>query len=179
MTTGKHQAQTVIDDILVLRIIRRLRFQFGRQYRSRCIEPRVPPHAIDRLESPGTHQPGSRVRGNAVPLPLRQRGDKGIVQGLFGQVEVAVQQAYQRRQHKASFVLVELVYALLNDCLVHPGSVLYRFGSSARYKVGQELTNGKVGRKTRKKRPANAGLKSASMLSVTDPRSNDHGRSGY
>jgi hypothetical protein len=34
MTTGKHQAQAVIDDLLVPGFILRLRFQFGGQYRS-------------------------------------------------------------------------------------------------------------------------------------------------
>ena len=75
------------------------------------VETRAPPHAVDRLETSGRHQPGARIGGHAVARPLLQRRPEGIVQRFLGDVEVA-QQADQRGEHTAGVGEIDGIHRL-------------------------------------------------------------------
>src|SRR5258706_14831601 len=64
------------------------------------IEARIAPDAIDRLESPGRHEPGARVRGDALAGPLLECRAEGVVQRLFREIEVS-EKAHKRGEHAA------------------------------------------------------------------------------
>src|SRR5258708_19505432 len=63
-------------------------------------KPPEPPHAVDRLESSGRHEPGTRIGGNAVPRPLLERRPEPVVHGFLVPVE-PTQQAEQLCGHPA------------------------------------------------------------------------------
>ena len=73
------------------------------------IEARLAPDVVDRLEAAGRHQPGARVRGNAIAWPLLERGPEGVVQRFFGEVE-ATEQSHQRREHAARLGTIDPVH---------------------------------------------------------------------
>src|SRR5258706_6783809 len=64
------------------------------------IEAGIAPDAIDRLESPGRHEPGARVRGYALAGSLLECRAKGVVQRLFREIEVS-EKAHKRGEHAA------------------------------------------------------------------------------
>src|SRR5258706_1119414 len=64
------------------------------------IEARIAPDAIDRLESPGRHEPGARVRGDALAGPLLECRAEGVGQRLFREIEVS-EKAHKRGEHAA------------------------------------------------------------------------------
>ena len=62
------------------------------------IESGAAAEAVDRLEPAGGHQPGARVCGHSFLRPLLERGAERVLQGFFGDVEVA-EQADERGQN--------------------------------------------------------------------------------
>src|SRR5690606_38152448 len=72
-------------------------------------EARPPPQGVDRLETAGRHQPGAWIGGHALARPLLEGGAKGVVQRLFGEIEVA-EQAYQGREDAARLTPVDRLH---------------------------------------------------------------------
>ena len=63
----------------------------------RSVEPGSPPHRVNCLETSRRDEPRPGIGGHAFLLPLLQRRPEGIVQRIFGEVEVA-EKADQGRQ---------------------------------------------------------------------------------
>jgi hypothetical protein len=73
------------------------------------LEPRTPAHPVDGLEAPGRNQPCPRIGGHAIARPLLQRRTEGIVQRLFGEIEVA-EEANQGGEDAARVGAVEAAH---------------------------------------------------------------------
>ena len=87
-----------------------LSFQLGGQRGERRVEARPPPQCVDGLEPSGGHQPRPRAGRYAVARPLFEGGREGVVERLFGAVEVA-EQADQGGEHPARLGPVDRVDA--------------------------------------------------------------------
>ena len=112
MATGEDQAQAVVLDTVARAIP--ICSVFARRIGPVVqildeVEARAPAQRIDRLEAPGRYQPGTGVGRQPLLGPLLERGAKGIVQALLGQVEVA-EQADQRGKAAARLGAVDLLH---------------------------------------------------------------------
>src|SRR5208283_1986872 len=94
MTAGENQTQPVVFEILMFIPERRAGSRgvelFG-QLHKRCIGTGTLAQRIDRLESSGGNEPGSRVARHAIAWPAPDRREEGFMQGFLGEFEVAKQ----------------------------------------------------------------------------------------
>ena len=114
MATGEDQAQPVVFDAL--------RIRQGRGIDSRdvgvvtplieLVETLAAADAVDRFESSGRYEPGARICRHSVARPLFERRPEGVMQRLFGHVEVA-EKPDQRGEHLAGVGLIDGVYRLM------------------------------------------------------------------
>jgi hypothetical protein len=112
MTAGKNQSQPIIlKAILLTGTFRRtpLRFEIAHELVLRRIESCPSTQSINGFESGGRNQPWSRVAGYSTPRPHAQRSRKGLVHGLFGDIEIS-EQARQRSKNPARFGPVKRLY---------------------------------------------------------------------
>jgi len=82
VAAGEDEPQLVIGDFFVL----------GRFLRHVVLVGDLAPTAaqtIDRLEPAGRHEPGPRIRRNAVNRPPLDRGCERFLNRLLGEIEVA------------------------------------------------------------------------------------------
>jgi hypothetical protein len=113
MAAGENEAQPIVLDTLAVRPGRRI---LDGQIHGvgdvvQRVESLAAPETVDRLESAGRNQPRPGIAGNPVARPLFQRRTKGIVQGLFGRVEIP-EQADEGCEHPAGFGEIDSVYGL-------------------------------------------------------------------
>src|SRR5215470_374691 len=110
MAAGEDQAQPIVLDALL--VVRRRfvgdRFDFLSDVLDRS-EAGAAPYAVDRLEASRRDEPGARIRRQAFPRPLLERGAKSVVQPLLGEIEVA-QQTHERREDAARLRAIDLLY---------------------------------------------------------------------
>src|SRR5690606_38261113 len=106
MTAGEQQAQHIVVDGPGSEIFRNrlVRLQL------RVIAPRrlVAADLIDAAPMADIDKPGGGVLRDAVPGPLPQGSDEGLLQAFLRQAEI-IEQSDQRRQHAAGMVPVDLL----------------------------------------------------------------------
>lgn len=88
MAAGEDQAQAVVFEQLAL-LGDALIWQLGLFVQR--LKAALPTQVVDGLEAPGRDQPGARVVRYTALRPLLDRTAKGLMQRLFGQVEIAEQ----------------------------------------------------------------------------------------
>ncbi len=91
VAAGEDQAQAVILHILDAPVVLFQLLQLAEQRRLGSRETRPSAQGIDRLEAADRHQPGPGVVGHASVLPALDGHEEGLVQRLFGQVEIPQQ----------------------------------------------------------------------------------------
>ena len=95
VAAGEDQAQAVVLQMLAIPDLA-LGERFGAVLQG--LEARLTAQLIDSFEAPSGDQPSAWIGRHALNRPLLQSGTKGLMQGLFGQVEIA-EQANQGCQH--------------------------------------------------------------------------------
>ena len=78
-------------------------------------ESSVPAQPVDGLEATGRHQPGTRVRGDSIRVPLLDCRGEGVVQRFFGEVEI-IEQADERCEHTARFGAIQRIDLVAHVC---------------------------------------------------------------
>src|ERR1700691_1958339 len=63
----------------------------GEQFAQLVVETAAPPDAIDRLVARRADDPCARIIRHAGRGPLLERGGKGLLHGVFGEIEVTDQ----------------------------------------------------------------------------------------
>ena len=115
MAAGENQAKPVVFDRLCVgpRGVIGHRDVGGALGLVERVEPLAAAQRVDRLEAAGRHEPGARIRRNAVARPLLERRSERVVQGLLGDVEVT-QQTDQRGEHTARFGEIDGAHRLVD-----------------------------------------------------------------
>ena len=113
MTTREDQPQPIVLDLVLAGGlgIQRARVEPFGELSERGSKARAAPHAVDRLEAAGGHEPRARVARHAVARPLLDRRRKGIVHRLFGEIEIA-EQADQGCEHTPRVGAVDGIHHL-------------------------------------------------------------------
>ena len=70
------------------------------------VEAGAPAHGVDRLEAAGGDEPCAGIGRHAVARPLFHGRGEGLVQRVFGKIEVS-EKADQRRKHVPRFGAVD------------------------------------------------------------------------
>ena len=99
MAAGEHEPEPVVGEPALRTEAHGVLRRAGERAFEECQLLRVPAGAPDPIESAVSgdgRQPGTRVRGNAVPLPGLRGGQERIRDRLLGEVEVAAEKARQR-----------------------------------------------------------------------------------
>src|SRR4051794_29218165 len=109
MAAGKDETKTIVLHLLFLRRFIDARLKLECQLTLCGVGASPPTHHVDSFESPSRYEPGARFVGKAGLRPRLQGGSESLVQGLFGEVEIA-EQAHQRSQNSARFRPVKDLY---------------------------------------------------------------------
>ncbi len=90
VAAGEDEPQPVIGDALVFdhRLLGGFALEMNGEIVPRGVEAGAAAEPVDRLEAAGRHQPCPRIFRHAIARPLRRGGGKGVMQRLFGTVEV-------------------------------------------------------------------------------------------
>src|SRR5690606_23076606 len=101
MTTREDQPEHIVLNLLVyVRWIRRIRFHLPYLLHLQGIKFRLATETVDCLKPSGRNKPCPGVGGNAIFHPLLKGCLEGVLQCVFSQVEVA-KQADQRGKNSA------------------------------------------------------------------------------
>jgi hypothetical protein len=111
VAAGEYETQAIVLDTLV--VVERLRVGGdGVDLVGNIVdgvESRAPAYAVDGLETTGRDEPRARIVRYTIARPLLQRRLEGIVQRLFGDVEIT-EQADQRGEDTARLRAVDGFY---------------------------------------------------------------------
>ena len=117
VTAGEDQAQAIVFHVVVTPVGLLQRLQLSDQHWPGRGKPRAATQHIDGLETPGGNQPRPWIVRHTVTLPALDRDKERLMQGLFGEVEIA-KQTDQGRQDPPRLFAVNLLDPSLDR---HPG----------------------------------------------------------
>jgi hypothetical protein len=141
VAAGKDQFQPLVGNIIVLssvRVGRQHGFDFLRVDGYRAVAAQ----AVDGFAAGSGCEPGARVIGDSLALPMLDSGQEGVLQGFFGQLEIP-QPADQSRQDLAVLLAVntfDKVKGGFVQSTAQPGLLVQPPGTQRLRQTGDSLT---------------------------------------
>jgi hypothetical protein len=111
MAAGEDETQPVVFDVFVIFLdgVVGVAVELAGQFAQGGVEAGTAAEGVYGFESAGGDEPGAGVIGDAAAGPLFDGGPEGVVEGVFGQVEIA-QDADEGGEDAAGFEAVDGFY---------------------------------------------------------------------